>query len=96
MKRSAVRAFLAIVFVTSSCVMGCSAEPQSTEESAPPASDDAKSQTAAASAQPSSGEPAGINPQDSICGPGLTWTCCPCGGCGCRPENISPRNFCGC
>lgn len=30
------------------------------------------------------------------CEVGSTWTCCRCGGCGCRPQNISPTNWCGC
>jgi len=24
------------------------------------------------------------------------YTCCRCGGCGCRPTNISPTNWCAC
>ena len=35
-------------------------------------------------------------PQDAICGSGFTWTCCPCGGCGCRNQHMSPANFCAC
>jgi len=32
----------------------------------------------------------------SSCPPKHTWTCCPCGGCGCRPWSMSPKNWCGC
>lgn len=30
------------------------------------------------------------------CPPNHSWTCCPCGGCGCRPQWMSPANWCAC
>ena len=30
------------------------------------------------------------------CPAGTVFTKCPCGGSGCRPQNISPANFCAC
>jgi hypothetical protein len=32
-----------------------------------------------------------------VCGPGEAVTCCPCDHhCGCRPQHISPANWCAC
>jgi hypothetical protein len=43
--------------------------------------------------QPLSLEPS-VEPRS--CPKGTAHTCCPCGGCGCRPQNISPANWCAC
>lgn len=32
----------------------------------------------------------------AACSTNHVWTCCRCGGCGCRPRNISPTNWCAC
>ena len=32
----------------------------------------------------------------AACPSGTAWTCCRCGGCGCRPMHISPTNWCAC
>lgn len=32
----------------------------------------------------------------ATCPSGSAWTCCRCGGCGCRPQHISPANWCAC
>ena len=32
----------------------------------------------------------------AACPSGTAWTCCRCGGCGCRPQHISPTNWCAC
>lgn len=32
----------------------------------------------------------------AACPTGTAWTCCRCGGCGCRPMHISPTNWCAC
>jgi hypothetical protein len=32
----------------------------------------------------------------AACPTGSAWTCCRCGGCGCRPQHISPTNWCAC
>lgn len=39
---------------------------------------------------PSQGESA------STCPSGWAWTCCSCGGCGCRRPGLSVQNFCQC
>ena len=35
-------------------------------------------------------------PSASACPTNTVYTCCRCGGCGCRPRNISPTNWCAC
>lgn len=50
---------------------------------------------AAASAQPLSLELSSDAPS-AACPKGTVHTCCRCGGCGCRPTNISPTNWCAC
>lgn len=35
-------------------------------------------------------------PETSACPTNTVYTCCRCGGCGCRPRNISPTNWCAC
>jgi hypothetical protein len=35
-------------------------------------------------------------PLAAACPTGWPWTCCPCGGCGCRPPWMSPASFCAC
>lgn len=50
---------------------------------------------AAASAQPLSLELSPDAPA-ATCPKGTAHTCCSCGGCGCRPQNISPANWCAC
>lgn len=35
-------------------------------------------------------------PVAAACPTNTSYTCCPCGGCGCRPRNISPANWCAC
>jgi hypothetical protein len=35
-------------------------------------------------------------PAAAACPSGTAFTCCSCGGCGCRPQRISPANWCGC
>jgi hypothetical protein len=68
------------------------AEPQVQSET--PAGDEQPCSAEAAEQQSTPSEAA--IPMDAICGPGASWTCCRCGGCGCRPTNISPTNWCAC
>lgn len=69
-----------------------SAEPRVQPETS--AGDEQPCRPEAAEQQSTSSEAA--IPMDAICGPGYSWTVCPCGGFGCRPTNISPRNWCAC
>lgn len=41
-------------------------------------------------------QPLSLEAPRLTCPKGTDATCCPCGGCGCRPQNISPANWCGC
>lgn len=38
----------------------------------------------------------GPSAPQAACPSGSAWTCCRCGGCGCRPQHISPANWCAC
>lgn len=42
---------------------------------------------------PSSSAPTTVQ---AACPSGTVFTCCRCGGCGCRPMRISPTNWCAC
>jgi hypothetical protein len=39
---------------------------------------------------------ASSGPSTMACPTNTVYTCCRCGGCGCRPRNISPANWCAC
>lgn len=41
-------------------------------------------------------QPLAVAPAAAACPSGTAFTCCRCGGCGCRPQRISPANWCGC
>jgi hypothetical protein len=57
-----------------------------------PATSAEELQCAAQSAEPSLPAPT----VQAACPSGTAFTCCRCGGCGCRPQNISPTNWCAC
>ncbi|WP_394834931.1 hypothetical protein LVJ94_51375 [Pendulispora rubella] len=90
MKRSAVlMAFLSLGLVASLFGTGCSAEAESTDET---------TQTAADQVTPDVSSSNDVSPESATasCPAKHSWTCCPCGGCGCRPWTMSPRNWCQC
>lgn len=45
---------------------------------------------------PLSLSPLSSGPVAMACPTNTSYTCCPCGGCGCRPRHISPINWCQC
>ena len=51
---------------------------------------------AAASLTLQSNAVASSGPSTAACPTNTVYTCCRCGGCGCRPRNISPTNWCAC
>lgn len=83
---SILTAFLTLGLATSLCVMGCSAESESVDETVAPASDEVTPRVDSENELAPTGS----------CRTGYSWTCCPCGGCGCRPQWMSPANWCAC
>ncbi|HWM86471.1 MAG TPA: hypothetical protein VNO33_11550 [Kofleriaceae bacterium] len=88
---------------------GSTAQTSLKAKAAPAAKMQAPQQSKALKASPATGDqgaqqctakgPAGEDIYPTVaaaCPTGWPWTCCPCGGCGCRPPWMSPANFCAC